>query len=415
MKKNKNLIAEIISVGTEILLGEIIDTNAAWIAIRLRENGLCLYRKTTVGDNLERLSQAVKTALLRADLVFLTGGLGPTEDDVTREAIAIAFDEELKPDKELETQIQKMFERRGRKMAETNLKQAQIIQSANPLPNKIGTACGWQVKQKGKTLFALPGPPVEMKQMWQESVVNLLPLSELKLFAKTIRTSGIGESDLVDKIPEFTSMSMPGVGTYARDFGVDIRIAAMVATEKEGEKIVLPVADEIYKRLQSYVYGFDEETLVQAIMNLLNAKGQKIALMESVTGGTLASEFTRCKGISSCFIGSVTAYQVDVKRMFGVPAQILEKYGVVSEQVAKAMANEIKNRFSADWGIATTGVAGPDSHGGQPPGTAWIAVAGSKEIYTRKLDWPGTRPMIIARIAKNALQLLWSILQEKNK
>lgn len=410
---NRPIIAEIISIGTEILLGEIIDTNASFIARQLSTRGILVFRKATVGDNLARLSQTLSEALKRADIVITTGGLGPTEDDITREAIAEVFNEKPRVDEKLLHSLKEMFKARGRTMSDANIKQAWLIDSSRPLKNPFGTAFGWFVNKEDKMIFALPGPPSEMKKMWHDQVVDLLPVTNQHFFHTTIHTSGIGESDLAEVISEFTTLANPGIGTYARDNGVDVRVGAVADSVGAAEAIVRPVAFRINELLKDFVYGTDEETIVMAIMKFLKAQNETFACMESVTGGGLAAEITDCPGISACFKGSVTAYTEEVKIKMGVPAETIAEYGVVSQQVAEAMAVAAKKRLAADWGLATTGVAGPEPHGGMNPGVAWVAVAGRDCCESMRLDWPGDREMIRKRVRRIVLQMFWKILRRK--
>lgn len=412
---NTALTAEIISVGTEILMGEIIDTNAAYIAGRLNERGLQVLRKTTVGDNFDRLSNAIKTALSRSDVIVLSGGLGPTDDDITRESIAHVVGEKPYIDQTLLENLKQMFKKRNRPMPDANNKQAWLIPGAEALDNPFGTACGWVVRKDGKLLFALPGPPSEMKQMWVEQVVPRLPQTGSCFYHTTIRTCSIGESHLAEMIADYTACRSPGVGTYARANGVDVRVGAVASDHEEARSIVDPAVAEIERRLHEYVYGRDGETLVSAIKKMLDSSRQSFACMESITGGGLAAEITDCPGISSCFAGSVTAYSIPVKIGFGVQEKTIENYGVVSQQVAAEMALTARRVLKTDWGLATTGVAGPEPHDGKAPGTAWVAVAGPDCCEELVIDWPGDRAMIRNRVKRTVLQLFWSILRRKMK
>lgn len=405
---NKALIAEVISVGTELLLGEIVDTNATFLASRLRDLGIALYRKNTVGDNLSRLSQAIKQAHERADIVILGGGLGPTDDDITREAIAAVLGEKPTIDEQLLASLKKMFADRNREMADCNKKQAWLINSATPLENPHGTAFGWLVKHNGKIIVALPGPPFELQSMWVERVEPLLPRSASALFHRTIHTIGLGESDLVEKIPEFTQLERPGVGTYCRACGIDVRVAAAAPDIKEAEAIVKPVVDQISARLAPWIYGFDDETVVSAIMKHMLRRGETLACMESITGGALSAELTACPGISSCYRGSLIAYSNEVKISLGVDAEIISAQGAVSAQTAMAMARVAKKVLGSDWGVATTGVAGPGELEGKAPGYAWVAVSGPAGEFDLLVNWPGERTLVQSRVCKRALQLLFS-------
>ena len=406
-----NLVAEIISVGTELLLGEIVDTNATFLSTRLRDLGITVYRKSTVGDNLERLTETIKNALSRSDIAILGGGLGPTDDDMTREAIAAYVGEEPYVDDQLFNELKEKFAARKRPMPPNNAKQAWLIINAETLPNPIGTAPGWFVKTNDKKIIiTLPGPPHEMTRMWIEEVEPKLPVSSKCLYLKIIRTIGLGESFLTEKIAKYTNLAVPGVGTYCRDSGVDIRVAAVGDTIEEAEKIVTPVVEDICSILSGYVFGFDDDSIVSVIKKRLDEKNQTISCIESLTGGMLASQIAACEGISSCFKGSITSYTNEIKEFAGVNHETIEKYGAVSKETAIEMAQSVKKLFKTDWAISTTGVAGPGSLEGKRPGTAWVAVAGPNVVVTDFVDWPGSREMVRQRVCKTALNLIFKQL-----
>ncbi len=406
-----NLVAEIISVGTELLLGEIVDTNATFLSTRLRDLGITVYRKSTVGDNLERLTETIKNALSRSDIAILGGGLGPTDDDMTREAIAAYVGEEPYVDEQLFKELKEKFAARKRPMPPNNAKQAWLIKSAETLPNPIGTAPGWFVKTNDKKIIiTLPGPPHEMTRMWIEEVEPKLPVSSKCLYHKIIRTIGLGESFLTEKIAKYTNLAVPGVGTYCRDSGVDIRVAAVGDTIEEAEKIVTPVVEDICSILSGYVFGFDDDSIVSVIKKRLDEKNQTISCIESLTGGMLASQIAACEGISSCFKGSITSYTNEIKEFAGVNHETIEKYGAVSKETAIEMAQSVRKLLKTDWAISTTGVAGPGSLEGKRPGTAWVAVAGPNVVVTDFVDWPGSREMVRQRVCKTALNLIFKQL-----
>ncbi len=405
---SENLVAEIISVGTELLLGEIVDTNATFLSTRLRDLGITVYRKSTVGDNLERLVETIKNALTRSDIAILGGGLGPTDDDMTREAIAKYVGEEPYIDSKLYEELKEKFALRKRPMPANNAKQAWLIPSAVTLPNPIGTAPGWFVKTKdGKIIITLPGPPQEMTRMWIEEVEDKLPVSNKCLFHKIIHTIGLGESFLTEKIAKYTNLAVPGVGTYARGVGVDIRVAAVSNNIEEAKQIVEPVVKDICDILTGYVFGFDDDTIVSVIKKVLDEKKQSFCCIESLTGGMLASQITSCEGISSCFKGSITSYSNEIKELVGVKHETIETYGAVSKETAIEMAENAKKMLKTDWAISTTGVAGPAPLEGKRPGTAWIALVGPNVIATDFVDWPGSREMVRQRVCKTALNLIF--------
>ena len=407
----ENLVAEIISVGTELLLGEIVDTNATFLSTRLRDLGITVYRKSTVGDNLERLTETIKNALSRSDIAILGGGLGPTDDDMTREAVAAYLNEEPYVDEQLFKELKAKFDDRNRPMPANNTKQAWLIKSAVTLQNPIGTAPGWFVRTNDeKIIITLPGPPHEMTRMWIEEVEPKLPVSNKCLFHKIIHTIGLGESFLTERIAKYTNLSVPGVGTYARGSGVDIRVAAVGNSIDEAKKIVEPVVEDICQILSGYVFGFDDDTIVSVIKKRLDAKKQTFCCIESLTGGMLASQITSCEGISNCFKGSITSYSNEIKEFAGVNPKTIEKFGAVSKETAIEMAESVKKLFKTDWAISTTGVAGPAPLEGKKPGTAWIALAGPNGVQTELVDWPGSREMVRQRVCKTAFSLFFKNL-----
>lgn len=411
----KNLCAELISVGTELLLGEIVDTNAAFISQRLREKGISVYRKNTIGDNVRRLSETIATSLERSDIVILCGGLGPTEDDVTREAIAAVLGEDLTIDDQLLAKLNEMFAVRKRRMAECNKKQALMIKSATALDNPVGTAFGWFVRKYDKFIVALPGPPYELQKMFIEQVEPLLPASGSVFFHRTIRTIGLGESDLAEIISDFTTLSNPGVGTYCRETGIDVRVAATAVDHKTASEIVTPVVNEIVSRLAKWFYGFDDETIVSAIARLLAQTGQTFGCMESLTGGRLSAEIAAHPDISSAYLGGITADSNDIKAKFGVDLEQIKKYGAASQESALEMARAIRHFLNCDWGISTTGVPGPEPFEGHPVGYAWVAVSGPETESAMNVNWTGERQLIQSRVSRRALRLFFSRLLEEKR
>lgn len=395
----QNICAEIFSIGTELLLGEITDTNSTYLSQRLRDLGIFVYRKNTVGDNVNRLTQALKEALTRVDIIILSGGLGPTDDDVTREAVCEVLDETPTVDPELFTELKEKFTQRNRSMPAGNTKQAWLIPSAKALKNPIGTAPGWFAQKGGKTIIALPGPPSEMTKMWTEQTEKLLPITNTSLYHITIHTSGIGESDLCEKIQAFTRLDSPGIGTYARKTGVDVRIAAAAQSTAEAKQIVQPVLDEIRIILAPWIYGYDNETLASAIMKLCTAHNLTFSAIESVTGGFLTEQISACPGISCCFKGGITAYSDDSHAIMGIDPSRFN--GPLSKETAQEMAKAAKKIFKTDFAVATTGVEE----------TAMVAVAGLNDTTTSVVNWPGDREMIRNRVSRTALQLLFETIK----
>jgi nicotinamide-nucleotide amidase len=368
--------AEIISVGTEILLGEILDTDSHYLAARLPPLGIDLYHISNVGDNLSRLAETIGRARERSDLVLVTGGLGPTEDDLTREAIALALGEEMQVDSETEQRLRAFFAARGVSFPERNIKQAMLIPSAQAIPNPRGTAPGWWVEKAGCIIAAMPGPPVELERMWEVEVaprLARLAAGEV-ILSRTLKTTGIGEGHLDEMVSPFLKSENPTLGVYARLDGVHLRLTAKAPTQEAARGLIHPVEEELRRLLGDAVWGSDDDTLEAAVGAILKERGLTLATMESCTGGLLASTITDVPGSSTYFKGGYVAYTPEVKMSLGVGAELIDKHGTVSDEVAADMARAARARAEADVGVAVTGVAGPDELEGKPPGRIHIAV-----------------------------------------
>jgi nicotinamide-nucleotide amidase len=377
--------AEILSCGTELLLGQITDTNATYLAQSLAALGVDLYFVSQVGDNQGRIVETLQQAWRRSDLIVMTGGLGPTEDDLTRESISALLGETMSVDPQLEETLRARFAAASRKMPERNLKQASLIPSAQTLPNPVGTAPGWWVEKDGHIIVAMPGVPREMNRMWEEEAIpRLRSYTGGLIFTRILRVSGLGESDVEQRLQSFIRGSNPTVATYAKSDAVDVRITAKAATKAESEKLVLDTEQQIRQVLSVYIFGIDRETLPERVGALLQKRKLTLGIMESSTGGLLASTVTDIAESSNYFIGSLVAYNNQLKRQMGVPEETLEQYGAVSEQTACAMAHAARERLGSDIGIGITGVAGPDMEEGKPVGTVHIAIDGPDGVEARK-------------------------------
>ena len=368
--------AEILSIGTELLLGQIVDTNAQFLAQELAPLGIDLYWVSQVGDNLGRLEEVIRRARGRSDLVICTGGLGPTEDDLTREGIAAALGEPLAVDPGLAEHVRALFQRRGWPMPERNMKQANLIPSARPLPNPHGTAPGWWVERDGNVIVAMPGVPREMMPMWQEQVLPLLlPRCGGAILSRTLKTLGLGESAVEERLGALTRSPNPTVATYAKPDGVHVRISAKASTEAEASLLIVQMEERLRPLLDEYTYGWDGDTIEQVIGDLLRSRRLSLACIESCTGGLVASAITDAPGSSAYFRGGLVAYSREAKLQAGVAAAVLDRHGQVSAETAEAMAEAARHHLMADVGGATTGVAGPEALEGHPPGTVYVAVA----------------------------------------
>jgi nicotinamide-nucleotide amidase len=399
--------AEIISIGTEIMLGEITDTNAAFIASQLPEYGVDLLWVSQLGDNPDRLRETFNRAWERSDIIFTTGGLGPTQDDLTREMVAGALCEEMYLDADQEAHLRGMMESRGRTMPDNNLKQAMLIPSSRAIPNARGTAPGWWVERDGKIFVVMPGPPSEMTRMWEHEIVpELEKRAEGILVSRTLKTTGIGEGTVDEMLSPLLSSTNPSVGIYARRDGVHARISAKAPTREEAWHLIHPMEDEARQILGPSIWGVDDETLEAAIGRLLIDKGLTLGAMESATGGAIADVVTNVPGSSEYFKGSLVTYATQAKIAMGVPAEIVAMHGVISREVAEAMANAARDQLEVDLAIGITGIAGNEEVEGQPPGTMHIALSDGEHIEYSHSQYYQGREAAKGRAALLALTLL---------
>lgn len=360
---------EILCVGTELLLGNIVNSNARWLAEQLAALGLPHYRQEVVGDNRERLIAAVRAAAGRARVLITTGGLGPTPDDLTTEAIAAAFDTPLEEDGAVWEAIQARLEARGRPVAASTRRQALRPRGASLLPNPVGTAPGmiWS-PQPGFSILTFPGVPAEMRAMWLETAAPWLREQGLTagvLASRMLRFWGISEANLAEQVADLLACDNPTVAPYAGTGEVKLRITARAADAATAEALLEPMVAELRRRGGSHCFGRDEESLADVVLNLLRRRGETLAVAESCTGGGLGAELTAVPGASDVFLGGVIAYANSVKRdLLGVPEDLLASEGAVSEPVARAMAEGARRLSGSRWAIAISGVAGPG--GGTP-------------------------------------------------
>jgi nicotinamide-nucleotide amidase len=401
--------AETIAVGTEILLGEITDTNSSYIASRLPALGIDLLWMTQVGDNMGRLTEALRRAHERSDLIFTTGGLGPTDDDLTRETIAQVLGEEMRIDPEIERALREFFRRRRRAMPERNVKQAALIPSARALPNAYGTAPGWWVERDGRIIVALPGPPGELRGMWETHVEpELRRRTEGEvLVPRTLKTVDVTEGRVDELMSPLSKSKNPSIGVYSRADGIHVRIAAKASTREEAERLIAPVEAEARLILGDAVWGADDDTLEKVVGATLRERGLTLATMESCTGGLLSSTITDVPGSSDYFRGGLVSYATEMKLAWGVSRVIIEKHGVISAECAREMARAARERLGADVGIGVTCVAGPDAQEGKPVGTVHVAVdIGSGEPRVVSYVFAQDRASVKRRAVTTALALL---------
>lgn len=396
--------AEIVSIGTELLLGQITDTNASYLASKLPELGIDLLWVTQVGDNLERMKECLGRARNRSDLVLTTGGLGPTEDDLTRKAIAALMGEEPKVDPELEQGLREFFSRRGYQMPESNIKQATIIPSAQVIPNPRGTAPGWWVERDGKVIIAMPGPPSEMQRMWEKEVSQRLRerIPEI-ILSRTLKTYLLSEAAVGELVSPYLASTNPTLAVYAKPDGIQLRLTAKAGSRDEAEQMIAQLEERVRALLADVIWGCDDETLESVVGALLIEKGLSLATMESCTGGLLASTITDIPGSSNYFKGGLVAYTNEAKVYYGVDAALLERHGAISPEVACAMAEAVRHRLGADIGVGITGVAGPDEVEGKPVGTAHIAIDDGREKRLIRGTYPPLRHEVKRRATNHAL------------
>jgi nicotinamide-nucleotide amidase len=382
--------AEILCVGTEILLGDIINTNAAYIAKGLADIGIGVYCQTVVGDNNERLKEAIHQAFARADILVMTGGLGPTFDDLTKETVADYFGKKMVMNEEALQRVEGFFKKYGQKMTENNKKQALLPEGATAFQNDYGTAPGLAISNDKKTAVLLPGPPREMIPMFENSALPyLMQFSESVLVSRNIKVYGLGESMVEDILHDLMlSSENPTVAPYAKMGEVTLRVTASAKTKEEGLKMMEPLIEKIYEKIGDHIYGVDTGSLQEALVMALKEKGLSVATAESCTGGLVSARITEIPGSSDVFHCGVCAYANEVKQsVLGVNGETLKEYGAVSAQTAAEMAKGVRKLAGADIGISTTGIAGPD--GGteeKPVGTVYIGIDSDKMTHTELLN-----------------------------
>ncbi|NEO97414.1 MAG: competence/damage-inducible protein A [Symploca sp. SIO2E9] len=378
--------AEIICVGTELLLGDILNRNAQFLALELAALGIPHYYQTVVGDNRERLKHVLTIASGRSKILIFTGGLGPTPDDLTTETIADFFETPLLERADIVADITEKFARRGRQMTPNNRKQALIPKGAEVLPNPGGTAPGiiWQPRT-GLTILTFPGVPSEMHQMWRETAVPYLTSQGWGthiIYSRTLKFWGIGESALASKVAPFFNQSNPTVAPYASKGEVKLRVSARASSEVEAENLIEPVAQQLQQIGGADYFGVNDDSLASVLGGLLTNASETVSVAESCTGGGLGSMVTSVAGSSNYFMGGVIAYDNSVKvSMLGVEPSDLDNFGAVSKPVAKQMAMGVRSLLGTTWGISITGIAGPG--GGtptKPVGLVYIAVAGPDRV-----------------------------------
>jgi nicotinamide-nucleotide amidase len=417
------LRCEVIAVGSELLLGQIVDTNSSWMGERLALAGIDSHYQTKVGDNLDRIVNALRTSLARSDAVIMCGGLGPTQDDITREAIAKVMNVPLERNEEIGERIRKMFESRGREMPESNLRQADVPQGAKVIDQVRGTAPGLICPVGHKVVYAVPGVPYEMTEMMERAIIPDLQVragTTATIVSRTLRTWGLAESAVAEKLaPRLDALDnasgpAPTIAFLASGIeGIKVRITAKAPDADSARDLLMAEEAQVRTILGDLIFGVDEETMEDAVGHLLRAQGLTLAVAESLTGGLVGSRLTNVVGASEWFRGCVVSYASEVKYdVLGVP-----EGPVVSDVAARAMATGVRKVLGADVGISVTGVAGPAEQDGQPPGTVFIGIAmpGDDEGEARQLRLPGDRERVRQFSAISLLDALRYRLLERSR
>ena len=381
-------VCELISVGTEILLGDILNTDAQYLSIELAKLGISVIHQSTVGDNRERLLAQLDEAAKRSNIIILSGGLGPTPDDLTKEVCCEFFGKKMFLHEPTVEKIKKYFSSKGIEMAQNNLKQAMLPKDCVIFPNDNGTAPGMAIEKDGVHILVLPGPPRELKPMFQNCAVPyLMQFSDRIIVSHNIRTFGIGESSMAERVNDLFDAQNPTVAPYAKDGEALLRVTAMAMTKEDAESLCKPIIEEIKKRLDAYVYGVDYNCIEEAVVGMLKEHHLKVATAESCTGGLIAKRITDVPGASEVFECGIISYANEIKhRVLGVSEDDLNKYGAVSEPVAKQMAQGALKVSGADIAVSVTGIAGPDSDStGKPVGLVYIGLADKENVWVREI------------------------------
>ena len=407
--------AEVIGVGTELLLGQIANTNAQWLSEQLAENGINTYYHTVVGDNLGRVKDVFEAAEKRANIIIVTGGLGPTDDDLTREAYQALHNDSMKYDEASLIKIKKYFTDNGFQMTENNKRQARVFSEAKVVENKVGMAPGMILKKDAVTWVFLPGVPREMKLMTLDSVIPYLRANYQteSLYTQTLNFIGIGESRLEEKIFDLIKeQTNPTIAPLATNKGVTIRLTVKTDSKEKANLLLKTTKDKILERVGEFYYGSDELTIEAKLIEILNKNQLTIASAESLTGGKFSSNLVSVSGAGGVLKGSVVSYTEDIKiKVLDIPEEIIQR-GTVTEETAKIMATNVSRLLDSDIGISFTGVAGPNEIEGQQVGTVFISLSDQgKTIITNKYIFQGNREMVRNRSIYTGYEILFKHLK----
>lgn len=408
---------EVVGVGTELLLGQIANTNAQWIGEQLAEIGADVLFHQVVGDNLERIVSVLELASSRADVVLVTGGLGPTEDDITRDAISLVMGAPLERDPALERWLRERFAGfAGGAMPENNLRQADVPRGARTIENDRGSAPGLVADLAGDVrLYAMPGVPSEMFAMMHSTVLPEMAASigAAMLRSRTLRCVGIGESKVAEILADlFSASSNPSLAYLASAGEVKVRLTAKAGSVERADAMIAPLASEVQRRLGDVVFSLDDESLEQAVSRLLLASGRRLACAESLTGGSVGARMTAAEGASKVFAGSAVVYTARAKeRVLGVSRETIDGPGAVSRQCALEMAAGARRLFESDIAVSLTGAAGPEPHDGAEPGTVWIGLEAGDVSHARGYVASGDRARVCRWAEQSALDLVRRYLE----
>ncbi len=407
--------SEIIAVGTELLLGQIANTNAQFISQRLADIGVPVYYHQVVGDNGDRLYQAIQLASQRSNMIIFTGGLGPTQDDITKEIAARFMDKKIVLDQESYDKIIAFFKNRHIPMTENNKRQALVIEGSTIFPNNHGLAPGLGIESEGIYYVFLPGPPKEMKPMFTEYALPWI--QEISggntFYSKVMRFAGIGESALEEKIIDLIEkQTTPTIAPLAGDGEVTLRLTAHGLSKEKAKAMITPVETEIHQRLREFHFGYGEDEIEKVVLQLLKKENLTLSVSESCTGGLIGSKLTSLPGSSSVYAGGIICYSNESKhKLLNVPNEVLQEQGAVSMETARILADETLRQFNTDIAISITGITGPDSVEGKPIGLVYMGIA-RKEQDTKveELHFSGSRNFIQQRISKHVFYSLWKMI-----
>jgi len=402
------MVAEIINVGTEILMGNIVNTNSCFLAKKCADLGLNLYHHQVVGDNMQRLVDSLKLASDRSDIIILSGGLGPTLDDMTREGLSSFLEMPLILNDKIKDRLEAFFNSRNIKMTENNLRQAMVIKDSIIVENHNGTAPGMIVEKGNKTYILLPGPPFELEPMFCDIEKYIRSRFKGLIYSRTLKLCNISESVLETKIFDLLKSENPTVAIYAKVAGVDIRISAMADDKENAIRLIEPIEAELKKRFERHIFSDDENATIESVvLDLLRKKGQTLAVAESCTGGLLANNIVENAGASDVFKMGVVTYSDESKhQLLNVPKMVILRHGAVSADTAEAMCVGLFEKYNADANIAITGVAGPEGSESKPAGLVYIACSYEGRINIVEHKFNGNRNIIRNRAAKFAITLL---------